>query len=263
MGLAKAALSALQAPRARADSRAPGLRILGYHRVAAERDQLALSQRRFRRHVELVAASGVDVVDLGSFDFDRPADRPQIAFTFDDGYRDFAENALPLLERFGYPAVVFVVPEAVERRVAFPWYRGRQPPLLDWSEMRSIERGGLVRFEPHTMTHACLPDLDDERSRWEIGASKRAVERALGRPARLFCYPGGFYGRREVELTRTEGLAAAVTCEYGLNRFPFDRHALRRTLVDRYDAAVLFRARLAGRLDRPPPGRRSRALDGG
>lgn len=262
-GLAKALVTSLQALRMAEPTRSPGegLRILCYHRVANERDQLAVSRRRFRRQLELIAASGFQVVDLWSYDFAAPPRGRQLAITFDDGYSDFATDALPELERLGFPAVVFVVPEAVEGRLAFPWYRpDRHPPLLSWADMRALERATPIRFEPHTMTHPRLTDLSTDDARWQLRASKQAVEQALGRPAHLFCYPGGYYSRREVELAREEGYEAAVTCEFGLNTQPLAAHELSRTLIDHYDADWIFRARLRGTLDHPPRGRRSRFL---
>jgi peptidoglycan/xylan/chitin deacetylase (PgdA/CDA1 family) len=209
----------------------------------------------------MVAASGLPVVDLWSFDFSRSDSSNRLAITFDDGYEDFARNALPELERFGFPAIVFVVPEAVDRRTTFPWYRGApHPGLLGWDEMQAIEHAAQVRFEPHSMTHPCLPDLPSDRMRWELFASKQAVEDRFERAARIFCYPGGFYGRREVEAVRDVGYAAAVTCEYGLNTHPFPVFELSRTLIDRYDTGWVFRSRLRALVDRPPLGRRSRIL---
>lgn len=264
-GLAKAALTATQASLSSITGSAPerggnGLRILCYHRVSPDRDQLALAPERFRSQLELIAQSDFEVIDLGSHDLDHAFERPQLAITFDDGYRDFAEHALPELERVGFPAAVFIVPEAVERRLDFPWYGGgTHPPLLGWDEMAEIEKRAPIRFEPHGMTHPRLPHVSLDRARWEIEESKRVVEERLGRPARLFCYPGGYYGARERQLVEKAGFVAAVTCEYGLNTSPTQRYELRRTLIDRYDSRWVFAARLGSRVDRAPAGRRTRA----
>jgi peptidoglycan/xylan/chitin deacetylase (PgdA/CDA1 family) len=135
------------------------------------------------------------------------------------------------------------------------------PPVAGWDELRAEERAGLVRFEPHTITHPVLTSLSREDARREIAESKGVVELELGRPARIFCYPGGYYSPREVELVRECGFRAAVTCEFGVNRAPFAHNELRRTIVERSDPLWLFRARLAGATDAPPPGRRSRRIE--
>ena len=234
-----------------------GLRILCYHRVSPARDQLAVTPARFVRQLDVIAESGLPVVDLAAFVRGEPAPANSVALTFDDGYADLLDHALPELRKRGLPATVFVVPEAIEGHVRFPWYR-HQPRLISWSEMLDVEREGLVRFEPHSLTHAPLSTLSDEHAWREIAGSKRAVGDALAREPQLFCYPGGYHGDRESTMVERAGYIGAVGCEYGVNGVDFHRFALRRIPVDRYDSARILAARLRGATDRPPPGRRVR-----
>lgn len=265
VGLAKAALVRGQvlAGTFRGGEPRPGLRILYYHRVSDERDPLAVPPDAFRRQMEALAASGQRVVDLYEIDELTLAPREAaIALTFDDGYRDVLEHGLPVLREHGFPSTTFVVPGAIAGTSGFTWYEpGTMPPIAGWDELRAEEAAGLVRFEPHTMTHPVLTGLTREDARREILDSRLAVEHELGRPARLFCYPGGYYSPREAELVRECGFRAAVTCEFGANAAPFAHPELNRTIVERSDPLWLFRARLAGATDAPPPGRRTRRSD--
>jgi peptidoglycan/xylan/chitin deacetylase (PgdA/CDA1 family) len=265
VGLAKAALVRGQAlaGTVRGGTRRPGLRILYYHRISDERDALAVTPAAFGRQMKALAASGQRVVDLYEIDdLALEADEAAIALTFDDGYRDVLEHALPMLREHGFPSTVFVVPGAIAGVATFSWYRaGAMPPLAGWDELRAQERAGLVHFEPHTMTHPVLTTISLEHARSEIAESKQVVEEELGRPARIFCYPGGYYSPREVDLVRECGYSAAVTCEFGANAAPFAHNELRRTIVERSDPLWLFRARLAGATDAPPPGRRTRRVE--
>ncbi len=264
-GLAKAALVRGQALArvARGGPERPGLRILYYHRVSADRDPLAVTPEAFRRQMEALAASGQRVVDLYEIDDLRLAPgESAVALTFDDGYRDVLEEALPVLREHGFASTVFVVPGAISGAAPFAWYAaGAMPPVAGWDELRAEEHAGLVHFEPHTITHPVLTTLSREDARREIAESKGIVELELGRPARIFCYPGGYYSPREVELVRECGFRAALTCEFGVNSAPFAHNELRRTIVERSDPLWLFRARLAGATDAPPPGRRSRRVE--
>ena len=76
------------------------------------------------------------------------------------------------------------------------------PALAGWDELRAEERAGLVRFEPHTLTHPILTTVSHDAAEREIVGSKDAVERELGRPAKIFCYPAGYHSQREVEIVR-------------------------------------------------------------
>jgi peptidoglycan/xylan/chitin deacetylase (PgdA/CDA1 family) len=265
IGLAKAALVRGQALAGvvRGGAVRPGLRILYYHRVSRDRDPLAVAPDAFRRQMEALAASGQRVVDLYEIgDLALAPGEAAVALTFDDGYRDVLTDALPVLREHGFPATVFVVPGAIAGTTAFGWYAaGAMPPVAAWDELRAEERAGLVHFEPHTITHPVLTTLACADAGAEIKGSKDVVEHELGRPARIFCYPAGYYSPREVDLVRECGFLAAVTCEFGANEPPFAHHELRRTIVERSDPLWLFRARIAGATDAPPPGRRTRRVE--
>jgi peptidoglycan/xylan/chitin deacetylase (PgdA/CDA1 family) len=265
VGLAKAALVRGQAlaGAVRGGQQRPGLRILYYHRISDERDPLAVAPAAFRRQMDALAASGQRVVDLYEIDHvTLEPDESAVALTFDDGYRDVLEHGLPVLREHAFPSTVFVVPGAIAGAAVFSWYgAGGMPPLAGWNELREEERNGLVHFEPHTITHPVLTAISLEDARSEIAESKQVVEQELGREARIFCYPGGYYSPREVALVRECGYRAAVTCEFGANAAPFAHNELRRTIVERSDPLWLFRARLAGATDAPPPGRRTRRAE--
>src|SRR3954463_11216007 len=86
--------------------------VLVYHGVEARpRDadpaQLFVRPDLFERQMAFLARRRV-VVTLD--DALRPDDRRRnrVAITFDDGYRSVLTAAAPVLERFGFPATVFV-----------------------------------------------------------------------------------------------------------------------------------------------------------
>jgi peptidoglycan/xylan/chitin deacetylase (PgdA/CDA1 family) len=179
-----------------------------------------------------------------------------VGLCFDDGFRDVAEHALPLLDAHGFRATVFVASGVVDGTAAFDWY-DRQPPVLEWDEIVELDRAGTFRFAAHTVTHPNLRAVDDDRARWEIAESKAVLERRLGRTVDEFCYPAGLFGERERHLVREAGYRGAVSCEPGVNLPDTDRFALRRRQIDSRDGLLDFRAKLGGGHDRPLPLRRT------
>jgi peptidoglycan/xylan/chitin deacetylase (PgdA/CDA1 family) len=231
----------------------PGLRIVFYHRVCDADDELAVAPARFRMHMELLAALGLRAVAVE--DLPRLIDsgeRGVVGLCFDDGYRDIAEHALPVLERLRFGATVFVVTGVVDGSATFSWY-ARQPPVLSWAEIAELARAGTLRFGAHTITHPNLLKLDGRAARAEIAGSKAALELRLARPVEAFCYPAGLFAARERALVAEAGFRVATSCEPGTNLPATDRLALRRIQVDRRDGLLDMWAKVSGGQDRPLP----------
>jgi len=100
--------------------------VIGYHRVVedfeaeatVEMPSMLTSVAMFERHLDCLGRSFrfVSLDEIG----DRllnglPFQEPVAAITFDDGYQDVYELALPVLERKGIPAATFVVTDLVGR----------------------------------------------------------------------------------------------------------------------------------------------------
>jgi peptidoglycan/xylan/chitin deacetylase (PgdA/CDA1 family) len=255
---AKAALTRMRSlawlARTRGRS-AGGLRMLFYHRVSDDRDELAVRTDRFRHQMEFLASSSFHVVDVAEalrlLESDEPSSRT-VALSFDDGFRDVAENAHPILAKHGFRATVFVATAVTDGRASFSWYE-HQPPLLGWDEIAALDREGTLSFEAHSLTHPNLPRLGEEDARREITDSRRELGERLGRVPTVFCYPAGLFSQRERRLVEEAGFTAAVSCEPGVNTVHTDRFALHRIQIDRRDRLVEFRAKLLGGYDSPLP----------
>lgn len=230
------------------------LRILFYHRVSNEADELAARRGRFERQMDLLANEGFSVVDIPEAvrSLENHEQRARtVALSFDDGFRDVAENALPVLARYGFRATVFVATAVADGRASFSWYE-RQPPVLSWDEIIALDRGGTLNFEAHSLTHPNLLRLGEEAARKEIAGSRAELQERLGRAVTVFCYPAGVFSERERRLAKA-GFTAAVSCDPGANDAGTDRFALHRIQIDRRDRLIDFRAKLSGGYDSPLP----------
>jgi peptidoglycan/xylan/chitin deacetylase (PgdA/CDA1 family) len=231
-----------------------GVRVLGYHRISDSRHVLSVRPASFKQQLETTLDSGavplsvteaLDRLDRGE------SDGRFFCVTFDDGYLDNLEHAVPVLRELGVPATIFVPTRIIDGDATYHWFDA-PPPALTWPQLRFLTEEGLVDVQAHTRTHPWLPHVDEERARDEIAGSKRELEERLGRPATVFCYPAGLYGDRDVRLVREAGYRAAFTTDPGVNHPDQPRELLRRTLVYWEDGPVDFRAKLDGLLDTPP-----------
>jgi peptidoglycan/xylan/chitin deacetylase (PgdA/CDA1 family) len=247
--------SALWLTRSRGRANEHGIRVLFYHRVSDERDDLAVHPRRFREQMDYLAGAGyrvVDIVQVAELLDAGETPARTVGLNFDDGYLDVAEHALPVLAEHGFRATVFVATGVTDGRASFAWYQ-RQPPLLGWDEIAELDRGDTLEFEAHTVTHPNLLAVDNLRAAAEIEDSKQELEDRLGRRVMALSYPAGLFGERERRLAVESGYRVAVSCEPGVNLPDTDRFALRRRQIDSRDRLFDFRAKGSGGHDTPLP----------
>ena len=205
--LATRARSAAWEARHQGREEAEGLRILFYHRVSDDRDELAVSPRDFRRQMDYLATESyrvVDVVQAAELLDQGVSCRHTVGLSFDDGFLDVAEQALPLLAERGFRATVFVAPAVVDGWARFGWYRS-QPPVLGWDEIVDLDREGTLRFEAHTLTHPNLLSLREGAAWEEIAGSKVSLEEHLEREVLVFSYPSGLFGLANVDSSPQPG----------------------------------------------------------
>src|SRR5688572_7838900 len=100
--------------------------VLGYHRVVedfetaskTEMPSMLIGTAMFERHLDQIGRRfrfvGIDEVGEKVRN-GVPFHEPVAAVTFDDGYQDVCDNALPILKRKGIPAAAFVVTDLVGR----------------------------------------------------------------------------------------------------------------------------------------------------
>lgn len=126
---------------------------------------------------------------------------------------------------------------AADKRRAVEALRGQipDPPapdagrrILTSSELQELARGDLMEIGAHTVSHPWLPDLDEAAQRNEIRGSKLALEDALGRPVRSFCYPYGAFDRVSSAIVAELGFDQACTTVRGLVERRDHRHKLPR-----------------------------------
>jgi peptidoglycan/xylan/chitin deacetylase (PgdA/CDA1 family) len=229
-----------------------GVRIFCYHRVAVDRGDLAVAPADFRRQMERLRSFDAEVVSLADAVrlLAERCDGRFVCLTFDDGYRDFEDEALPVLHEFGFPATLFVTTGFASETTRMSWFK-RPRPVLGWEDLQRLAADRLVELGAHTHTHPALPQLTDEEAREEIEAPRREIEERTGATVTAFAYPAGFYSARDCELVADAGYSLAVTTDPGVNVSGTSPFLLRRMLVEGRDRLSLFEAKLLGRLDAP------------
>jgi peptidoglycan/xylan/chitin deacetylase (PgdA/CDA1 family) len=210
--------------------------VLMYHSVQPYTDDpylVTVGPARFEQQMRWLSRRGLRGVSIAELLAARAAGagRGLVGLTFDDGYADFAEYALPVLRRHDFTATVFVIAGRLGGdNVWDP--AGPRKQLLDAGQVRALAEAG-VEIGSHGLLHVSLPAahgaLADETS-----GSRRILQDITGQPAGGFCYPYGHLDAEVVGAVRNAGY------DYGCAIWPSEyagRHALTRIYVGDADTS--------------------------
>ena len=236
------------------------LRVLMYHKVNDLRpNPTTVPTEVFAEQMELLAELGYVPVSLervrDHYLVGMPLPSGAVLITFDDGYRDNLENALPILRRHGYPAVVFVPigyldddrPLPHETALRLLGVRNR---TVGWDELAALEAGG-IRVESHGIAHRPVSELEMAEAAREIALSKLRLEERLGRQVEAYAFVKGSladYRPEHVSLVQQAGYTLGFTSVSGANGAASDRYRLRRYNVEPYPPRT-FELVLSGACD--------------
>lgn len=173
-----------------------------------------------------------------------------VVITFDDGLRDFLENAYPVLAKYRFPSTVFLPTGFIgEKNLKFMRWE-----CLSWGEVRMLHEKGVV-FGSHTVSHQKLSELGGETVAAQFRDSKEAIERETRSAVDTFSYPYAFpvgQTRLIAELSKSlieAGYTNGVTTKIGRCSIGDEPLILKRIPVNEYDDLGLLQAKLKGGYD--------------
>ncbi len=160
------------------------------------------------------------------------ARRPGVLLTFDDGFANNFNNALPVLESFGAPGLFFITTQHVidprnwldfvHSQVEISWGTANAVPdaiARDWYDGASVEQirqcssHPLVTVGSHGVSHAILTECSHARAFQELSESKRFLETICGTSIKHFAYPKGAYNEGIARQAREVGYTAAFAID--------------------------------------------------
>lgn len=170
--------------------------ILFYHRVSDDNlNDWTITASKFAQQMQWLQEN-FDIVDLEECQRRISSghnDRPTVAVTFDDGYRENGEFAIPYLIENRIPATYFVTTEHTLGQKPFLHDVQRNEPLPtdDAESLRAYSNGG-IEIGAHTRTHPSMGDVNEpEQIVDEVITATRELEAAIGKQIRYFAFPFG------------------------------------------------------------------------
>lgn len=226
-----------------------GIPVLMYHRITDEKPQsklkkLLVTPDSFARQMNYLYTHGYSAITIDEFLSTlkggwNPSFKPVI-ITFDDGYRDNYTFAFPILKRYGFNAIIFLVAGYIGDSNLWDEAKGEPiRPLLSWSEILEMKEHG-IEFGSHGHTHSNLAEISEREQAFELEESKRVLEKELNQEINAFSYPFGIFNESILGITGRSGYSLAFTTRPGKNNSGDDLFRLKRIIVKRSDNMLDF-----------------------
>ncbi|MGH9521611.1 MAG: glycosyltransferase [Terriglobales bacterium] len=224
------------------------LPVLVYHHVGPLREgvnkSITISAKRFEQHIRWLSRHGYKSITTSEWDAwlrgERVLPEKPVLITLDDGYADTAQFALPILERYGFRAVMYIVTGMLGQSNLWDGFNTRGTlKILTADEIVHWAARGF-EFGAHTRRHADVTRITGEDLRDEILGSGQDLERLLGKRPRSFAYP---WGRRNstARACVAEGYRFGFSTDPKVNALNTDPACLFRTTIWPYDTLLDLR----------------------
>jgi peptidoglycan/xylan/chitin deacetylase (PgdA/CDA1 family) len=153
-----------------------------------------------------------------------------VGISFDDGYKNILQNALPVLLKNNFTATCYAVSSMMGGTNSWDSGLVAEKSLMTVADWRTWLTSGMD-VGSHTRTHADLTKLTTDESVDQIVNSKNELQDTLGCEVRHFCYPYGRFDATHIEQVRQAGYVTATTTRRGRVHVSDDLMILRRVLV--------------------------------
>jgi peptidoglycan/xylan/chitin deacetylase (PgdA/CDA1 family) len=238
--------------------------VLMYHHVSPSAGMITTSPDNFERQLAWLAQHGYH--SLSSAEFAGHLEGQSVAarsvlITFDDGYLDNWVYAWPLLKKYGFSAMVFLVTSWMGEGDPRPHLGQMDTPAdlpqtpshaqcmqlvesgntdavaLRWSEVLAMRDSGVVEFHSHTHTHTRWdksPRAAEKNTLMagELAQSRETLTARLGGASEHLCWPQGYFDADYVKVAQDAGFRYLYTTRaFGQNRAGTDPAGIYRFAV--------------------------------
>ena len=153
-----------------------------------------------------------------------------VMLTFDDGCETLYSYALPLLEKYGFNAVGFVVGALADNYTELDDHNLNYS-CLNWSEIKELCNGGIIDIQSHTYdlhrntaARSGIKKKKDESIEQyseflssDVSKMNERMMKYAGKKPVAFAYPFGSYSNESEEILKNCGFKMVLTCEERVN----------------------------------------------
>jgi peptidoglycan/xylan/chitin deacetylase (PgdA/CDA1 family) len=208
----------------------PTVPILLYHSVSdtpsPESAPFAVTPADFAAHMNAVVTRVSEYMDAR--ESNTLAGRRIALITFDDGYLDFIQNALPILTKHKLPSTMYITTgwmNGIDSKEAGP-----SDPMMHMSQLNELQRSN-VEIGAHSHAHLQMDTLGSAASRDEVRRPKELLEDTIGAPVRTFAYPHGYSSSRVRKQVAQAGYTSATSVRNAMSPADDDPFRLARLML--------------------------------
>lgn len=173
------------------------------------RRDLSVSPEQFAAQLDRLQAEGYTTISLYTLHAyltqGTPLPPKPVILTFDDGYRDNYEQALPLLAARKLTATFFIVTDFIDRE---------RPEYLSWDMVRELYAAGMS-IEAHGVDHTTLRGRSQADLEYQALRSYETIQDRIGVRPRFISYPAGEYDAATITMFQSAGYWAGFTTVQG------------------------------------------------
>ena len=231
--------------------------VIMYHRVVNNENEggvhgTYITAKKFDEHMKYLKEHGYDPItfkELLKLNYrNRFNNRKKyIILTFDDGYEDNYKIAFPILKKYQFKCIIYLVSHLNYNKwdVEVPENPEKKFPLMTWDMIKEMQEYG-IEFGGHTMTHQKLAHIPFEQAKEEITKSTQFLEEKLGEKLVCFAYPYGDLNEQVKEFVKNSSYSFAVATDSGDLSFSEDLFQIRRIGIFPTNNMLSFKRKVHG-----------------
>jgi len=216
--------------------------IITYHKISNRKEfgLTTVSKHKFETQMKYLYSHGYNTIRLKDLSQEAKLPEKPVIITFDDGYENIYLNAIPVLKKYNFKAVIFIVANYIGHYNTWEAMQFQQKYMhLTEDQIRRLRDEGH-EIGSHSKMHNHLPTLSGNKLIDEIKGSKIKLEKLLDKKISSFCYPYGRFNEKIVNLVKEAGYRYATTNLKYDNKKNFNPFTLNRRSIYMTDSQNIF-----------------------
>lgn len=180
--------------------------VLMYHSIpdSSSGNIMEVSKEQFQGEMKYLKDYGYHTLSADEFyNFivkDKPVPKKSVLVTFDDGYENQYRNAYPILKKYKFHAIMFIITNYLDKGTLY----------MKSNDLKEMSDNG-IDIESHTTNHAKLDKLSYEEQVKNLNESKNRIEGICDKAVRFIAYPYGYFNKDTVKASQAAGYIMAFT----------------------------------------------------